>query len=135
MADEKLFDLEVITPDRVFCREKAELVEMNTKEGRIGVYKKHVPTTCILSPGLLTIHLGGGEKKTAALHGGFAEILKDKVTVLAEAAEWPDEIDVERARKAKERAEKRIQNHTESVDVARAEMALRRALARIKAAK
>ena len=87
MADEKLFDLEVITPDRVFCREKAEMVEMNTKEGRIGVYKKHVPTTCILSPGLLTIHLGGGEKKTAALHGGFVEILKDKVTVLAAAAE------------------------------------------------
>ena len=135
MAEEKVFDLDVITPDRVFCREKAVMVEMNTKEGQLGIYKEHVPTTCILSPGVLTIHLGGGETKKAALHGGFAEIMKDKVTVLAEAAEWPDEIDVNRAEAAKERAESRIQGHAENVDIARAEMALRRALTRLKAVK
>ncbi|QNM04670.1 ATP synthase F1 subunit epsilon [Qiania dongpingensis] len=135
MADEKLFDLRVITPDRVFYEDKVEMVEMNTKEGAIGVYKKHVPTTCILSPGILIIHRPGGEKKKAALHGGFAEILKDKVTVLAEAAEWPEEIDLERAKKAKERAEERIQSQGGEMDVIRAEMALRRALARINAAK
>lgn len=135
MADEKLFGLQVITPDRVFYEDQVEMVEMNTKEGEIGIYKKHVPTTCILSPGILTIHLPGGEKKQAALHGGFAEILKDKVTVLAEAAEWPQEINVERAKQAKERAEKRLQNKTADLDVMRAEMSLRRALTRIKAAK
>ena len=117
MAEEKVFDLEVITPDRVFCREKAVMVEMNTKEGQLGIYKEHVPTTCILSPGVLTIHLGGGETKKAALHGGFAEI------------------DVNRAEAAKERAESRIQGHAENVDIARAEMALRRALTRLKVVK
>ena len=61
--------------------------------------------------------------------------MKDKVTVLAEAAEWPDEIDVNRAEAAKERAESRIQGHAENVDIARAEMALRRALTRLKAVK
>ena len=135
MASEKTFELQVITPDRVFYKGDVEMVEMNTREGAIGVYKKHVPTTCILNPGILTIHLPDGEKRKAALHGGFAEILKDRITVLAEAAEWPEEIDVDRAEQAKERAEKRIQAHQEGVDVTRAEMALRRALTRIKAAK
>ena len=62
------------------------------------------------------------------MHSGFAEILQDKVTFLAEIAEWPDEIDVARAEAAKERAEKRLASHQEEVDVKRAEYALRRAL-------
>lgn len=108
MASEKSFELRIITPDRVFYEGNAEMVEMDTKEGAIGVYKSHVPTTCILRPGLLTVHLEGGEDKKAALHGGFVEILKESVTVLAEAAEWPQEIDLERAKQAKERAEARL---------------------------
>ena len=135
MASEKSFELQIITPDRVFYKGDVEMVEMDTKEGAIGVYKKHVPTTCILRPGILTIHQDGDMDITAALHGGFAEILKDRVTVLAEAAEWPQEIDVERAKKAKERAEARLQAHDEDLDATRAEMALRRAIARIKAVK
>ncbi|MCI8506115.1 MAG: ATP synthase F1 subunit epsilon [Lachnospiraceae bacterium] len=135
MASEKSFELQIITPDRVFYEGSAEMVEMDTKEGAIGVYKSHVPTTCILRPGILTIHMEGGEEKQAALHGGFVEILKDSVTVLAEAAEWPGEIDVERAKQAKERAEARLQAHNEDLDATRAEMALRRAITRIKAVK
>lgn len=135
MASEKSFELRIITPDRVFYEGNAEMVEMDTKEGAIGVYKSHVPTTCILRPGILKIHMEGNEEKRAALHGGFAEILKESVTVLAEAAEWPQEIDVERAEQARERAEARLQAHNEELDALRAEMALRRAITRIKAAK
>lgn len=135
MASEKSFELRIITPDRVFYEGSAEMVEMDTKEGAIGVYKSHVPTTCILRPGILTIHMENGDQKQAALHGGFVEILKESVTVLAEAAEWPQEIDVERAKQAKERAEARLQAPAADMDTLRAEMALRRAVTRIRAAK
>ena len=131
MAEEKMFRLKIITPDRIFYEGEADMVEMSTSNGDVGIYKNHVPTTFILIPGVLNIHQDG-EMRQAALHSGFAEILLDQVTVLAEAAEWPDEIDVERARRAKERAEERIQSHAGDVDVARAQLALRRSLVRMK---
>ena len=66
----------------------------------IGVYRDHIPLTTVLEPGLVTIH-HGDEEQVAAVHAGFAEILGDKVTLLAELAEWPEEIDLERAEAAK----------------------------------
>ena len=84
----------------------------------------------MLAPGVVSIH-NGGETKIAAVHAGFAEILGDKVTLLAEIAEWPDEIDLGRAEAAKERAEERIRSHAAEVDIKRAEFALRKALIRI----
>jgi F-type H+-transporting ATPase subunit epsilon len=86
--------------------------------------------TTVLAPGIVTIH-NGEEEKRAAVHAGFAEILGDKVTLLAELAEWPDEIDVPRAEAAKGRAEQRLAEHSEDLDVMRAELALRKALIRI----
>ncbi|MBP5471989.1 MAG: F0F1 ATP synthase subunit epsilon, partial [Lachnospiraceae bacterium] len=77
----------------------------------------------------------GDEIKTAALHGGFAEILPDSFNVLAEAVEWPDEIDEERAKAAMERAKKRLESKTDDVDMSREEMALQRAITRINALK
>jgi F-type H+-transporting ATPase subunit epsilon len=71
----------------------------------------------------------------AAVHSGFAEILPDKVTLLAEIAEWPDEIDKGRAEAAMKRAEERLANKTEAIDVKRAEFALRKALVRLDIAK
>lgn len=131
MAEGKMFQLKILTPDRVFYEGEAEMVEMSTSDGDVGIYKEHVPTTFIVIPGILTIHQAG-EEREAALHSGFAEVLQDQVVVLAEAAEWPDEIDVERARRAKERAEERLQSHASDVDVARAQLALRRSLVRMK---
>ena len=128
MAD--TFALKVVTPERVFFEGDAEMLEFNTTEGEIGIYRDHVPMTVIISPGVLTISLPEGEKK-AALHSGFVEILQDKVTVLAELIEWPDEIDVERAESAGQRARERIANRSDDVDIDRAEAALKRALARI----
>lgn len=130
MADNQLFTLKIITPDRVFYEGEASMVEFNTTEGEIGVYKMHVPTTVIVSPGVLTITEAEGQKR-AALHAGFVEILPEKVTILAEIIEWPEEIDLDRADRAKERAEERLRSKTPETDILRAETALQRALARI----
>ena len=79
-------------------------------------------------------HLLNDGIKKAAVHGGIVEVLKDKVTILAEIAEWPDEIDVNRANEAKIRAERRLASKDSNLDVSRAEMALKRSLARLGAA-
>lgn len=134
MAEGRNFDLEIITPDRVFYQGQASMIEFNTTEGEIGVYKDHIPLTVIIKPGVLTI-TSEEDKKTAALHSGFATIMQDKVTILAEVIEWGDEIDVARAEAARQRAEERLKSNQETIDRARAEAALLRALARIKTIK
>ncbi len=126
----KLFEVEIITPDRVFYKGVADMLEFNTTDGEIGVYKDHIPLTTVLEPGVVVVHKDG-EQKVAAVHAGFAEILGEKVTLLAELAEWPDEIDVNRAEAARERAEERIKTKVENLDLKRAEYALHKALIRI----
>ena len=79
---DKKFDVEIITPDRVFFKGEADMLEFNTSCGEIGVFKDHIPLTTVLEPGLVTIHRDG-EQQVAAVHAGFAEILGDKVTLLA----------------------------------------------------
>lgn len=128
MAD--TMKLLVNTPERVFYNDDVTFVELCTSEGEIGVYPNHVPLTAVLVPCVLKIHKDG-EVKKAAVHGGIVEILKDRVTVLAEIAEWPDEIDVNRANEAKVRAERRLAAKEGNLDVHRAELALRRSLARL----
>lgn len=130
MAENKTFMLTVILPDRVFYEGNCEMLELNTTEGEIGIYPEHVSTTCILAPGVMNIHESDGIKK-AALHTGFMEILRDRVTILAEAAEWPGEIDIKRAEAARQRAEERLSRKDANLDVMRAELALRKAIARI----
>lgn len=130
MAGTQEFQLRIITPDRVFYEGKAEMVEFNTTEGEIGILPGHIPLTVIVKPGVLCIHEEEGERE-AALHSGFAEILQDRVTILAEIIEWPEEIDENRAESALRRAEERLRSKAPETDVARAELALRRAMARI----
>lgn len=131
MADEsRNFQVEIITPERVFYTGEATMIEFTSVEGDMGVYKNHIPLTTVLAPGIVTITEEGGQKK-AAVHSGFAQILGDKVTLLAEIAEWPDEIDWDRAEAAKRRAEERLAAKSENIDMVRAELALRRALVRI----
>ena len=134
MADKNTFLLRIITPDRVFYENRAEMVEFNTTEGEIGVLPGHIPLTVIIKPGVLNITESDGEKE-AALHAGFAEILPDKVTILAEIVEWPDEIDGARAEAARIRAEERLHNKTSETDLKKAEFALQRAIARIEVLK
>ena len=134
MADKNTFLLRIITPERIFYEGRAEMVEFNTTEGEIGVLPGHVPLTVILKPGILSIYEPEGEKN-AALHSGFAEILQEQVTILAEVVEWPNEIDHDRAVAAKARAEERLRDRTSETDIARAETALQRAVARIEVLK
>lgn len=130
MAEENKFKVEIITPDRVFFTGEADMIEFNTGDGQIGVYKNHIPLTTVLEPGVVVIH-NDDQQKVAAVHAGFAEILGEKVTILAELAEWPDEIDINRAEAAKQRAEDRIAAKSETLDLKRAEYALHKALTRI----
>jgi len=126
----KTFNLQIISPVRVFFDGEAVMAEMKTTEGEIGVLAGHIPLTAILTPGILRIKQLDGEKE-AALHDGFVKITKDKVVILAESCEWPDEIDINRAEEAKLRAERRLKSGERSVDMIRAELALKKALTRI----
>ncbi|MDD6339450.1 MAG: ATP synthase F1 subunit epsilon [Butyrivibrio sp.] len=129
MADKK-FELEVMCPDRTFFKGEADMVELCTVEGEIGVYPGHIPLAAVLTPGIMTIH-NDGEVKKAALHSGFVKISQDSIMVLAEIAEWPDEIDINRANEAKLRAERRLDGSKSGIDIQRAEAALKRSLTRI----
>ena len=124
------FKLQVIAPDRVFLEEDADMVELTTTEGEIGVLKDHIPLTAIVAPGILRIKKDG-QQKEAALLEGFVEILPDKVVILAESCEWPEEIDINRANEAKIRAERRLKSADAEMNEARAELALRRSLVRL----
>lgn len=134
MADKNSFLLRIITPDRVFYENRVDMVEFNTTEGEIGVLPGHIPMTVIIKPGVLNIGEPEQEKQ-AALHAGFAEILPEGVTILAEVIEWPGEIDEARAVAAKERAQERLQERSLDTDIVRAETALQRAIARIQVLK
>lgn len=126
------FKLTIVTPDREFFNEEAEMVEFNTTEGEIGIYAGHAPLTVIVKPGILTV-TQGETVRNAALHAGFAQILPNEVTILAEIIEWPEEIDEKRAEAAKHRAEERLAQHAQNIDLDRAQVALMRAVARINA--
>lgn len=128
----ELFQVKIVTPDRVLYEGQATMLEMNSGDGEIGVYAKHIPLTTTIEPGIVTIH-EENDIKLAAVHSGFVVIMPDEVTLMAEVAEWPDEIDVERAKAAEERAKKRLTDNSGDIDMVRAELALRRALVRIEA--
>lgn len=134
MDDNKTFKLKIITPERAFYENDAFMLEMDTAEGEVGIYKGHIPMTLVLKPGIVTIH-ESNEVKKAAVHGGFAEILPDSVTLLAEIAEWPEEIDYNRAEEARIRAERRLSSKDPSINLTKAQIALKKALIREELAK
>lgn len=133
MADNK-FELKIIEPDGFFFEGEAEFLEFTSVEGEMGVYANHIPLTTILEPCVVRIY-SGEEVKKAAVLGGFVEIQKTRITVLAEDAQWPEEIDVTRAEAAKKRAEERLHKKEANLDAVRAEAALKRAMARINTTK
>ena len=129
----RLFQLKVISPDRIFFDGEADMIEVRTTEGDMGILKGHIPLTAIISPGMLKI-MNGKDEKVAALLSGFVEVLGDSVTILAESCEWPEEIDIHRAQEAKLRAERRLKGSEGKINETRAEMALRRSLIRLEIA-
>jgi F-type H+-transporting ATPase subunit epsilon len=128
MAD--TFQLEIVTPEKKVVETTAEEIQIPGKNGYLGVLPGHAPLITELAVGEITFRENSTEQRLAVAWG-FAEVLPDKVTILAETAERPDEIDVDRARKAKERAEQRLASGDTAVDVKRALDALHRAESRL----
>lgn len=122
--------LRIITPDRTFFDDMAELVIMRTSTGDVGIMPGHIPLTTTLACGVVIISNDDKEYK-ATLMGGFAEVLPSQITIVSDAAEWPQEIDKDRAESAKKRAEDRISSQQPEIDVHRAELALRKSLVRL----
>jgi F-type H+-transporting ATPase subunit epsilon len=127
------FKLEIVTPEKKVVETAAAEVQIPGKDGYLGVLPGHAPLITELAVGEITYRAGGAEEHLAVAWG-FAEVLPDKVTVLAETAERPSEIDVERARKSKERAEQRLSSGDANVDVERCLDALHRAETRLEVA-
>ncbi|MDL2248254.1 ATP synthase F1 subunit epsilon [Tyzzerella sp. OttesenSCG-928-J15] len=121
--------LRIITPARQLFDKDVDMVSFKSTEGEIGILPGHSPLTCVLSYSVMRIK-EGSDTLYASVMSGFAEITGETVTILSDAAEWPDEIDIDRAQAAKERAA-RIIEKGDSIDVERAKLALRRAAVRI----
>src|ERR1700728_4350831 len=131
MAD--TFKLEIVTPEKKVVDTAAEEVQIPGKDGYLGVLPGHAPLITELAVGEIT-YCENAQELRLAVAWGFAEVLPDKVTILAESAERPSEIDVERARTAKERAEQRFVSGNTEVDVERPLGPLHRAESRLEVA-
>ncbi|MDX8047624.1 F0F1 ATP synthase subunit epsilon [Gracilibacillus sp. S3-1-1] len=119
----------VVTPDGPVLEDSFEMVSCKAESGELGVLPGHIPLVAPLS--ISAVRLKGENPRRIAVSGGFLEVRPDKVTILAQSAERPEDIDLERARAAKERAERRLQAKQDEIDFRRAELALKRALNRI----
>ena len=128
--------LEVVTPVRVVLEKDVDSVVAPGSEGEFGVLPGHVSFLSGIVPGELR-YTAGSEKEVLSVTAGFAEVFKNKVSILVDAAERAPEIDAERAKKAMERAKERLSRDRsdKEIDFARAETALRRAVARLKVVK
>ena len=131
MAD--TFQLEIVTPEKMVVKDVAEECQIPGKNGYLGILPGHAPLITELAVGEIT-YKNQGYTHHLAVAWGFAEVLPDKVTVLAETAERAEEIDLRRAEEAKQRAEERLKSGNTEVDYDRAENALQRAATRIQVA-
>lgn len=124
------FQLEIVTPEKMVVRDAAEEMQIPGKKGYLGILPGHAPLITELAVGEIT-YRAGGYTHHLAVAWGFAEVLPDKVTVLAETAERAEEIDVRRAQEAKQRAEERLKSASPETDFIRAAIALQRAETRL----
>lgn len=131
MADKVL--LEIVTPEKKVLSESVDIVVAPGELGEFGVLPGHIPFLCKLKIGELRYRIGGTARHIAIM-GGYAEVLNNTVTILATAAEPSMEIDVVRAKAARERAERRIADSKDKMEFARAQAALQRAMARLRVA-
>lgn len=127
--------LQIISPYKIIFDGECTMLEYNTTEGYVGVLPGHIAMTQIVAPGKLAVYEDGKEKPMyAALISGIVKIMPDLVTVLAEIIDLKENIDVDRAKEAKARAEKRLADKIDDLDVARAERAIKRANVRLEVA-
>ena len=102
------FDIEILQPERIFLKDKVEMIVITAIDGEIGIMAYHEPIVIPIGIGKLRIKKNG-QWKEAAIAGGILEVQNNNVTILSDAVEWPDEIDKQRALAAKERAERVLQ--------------------------
>ena len=125
---------DIVTAERlVFSDEGVDEVTAPGSEGELTVLPMHAPLLTMIKPGLMRL-VKGGEEVDMAITGGFLEVRDNRVTILADAAERAEEIDVVRAEEARRRAERRLEERVSEEDLARAAAALQRALLRLKVA-
>lgn len=124
------YRLRIITPERVFYDGEINRIVLKGAEGDMAILANHTPLMTTLALSELTIFPDPKTTRKATLLGGFAKIETDNVVILADAAEWPEEIDVLRAEEAKKRAEEKLKQSDQ--DLIRAQAALRRAIVRLK---
>jgi F-type H+-transporting ATPase subunit epsilon len=127
------FQLEIVTPEKLVVKEAVGEAQIPGLDGYLGILPGHAPLITELGVGIIT-YRAGGTSKTLSVAWGFAEVLQDKVTILAETVERPDEIDVARAQQAKERAEQLLKSNDPELDYDRAQDDLKRAETRLKVA-
>ncbi|MEG0013472.1 MAG: ATP synthase F1 subunit epsilon [Cellulosilyticaceae bacterium] len=130
MAKNKI-NLQIITPTRLVLDEMVDSAVLRTTEGDMGILYDHEPVVTLLSYGVLKYKIDGNANE-ATVMGGFAEITKDRVTILTDASELAEEIDAQRAKEAKERAESYLGK--DQYNALRVEIALKKSLVRIKLA-
>ncbi len=128
----KSFHLEIVTPDRALLSEEVVSIIAPGVEGYLGVLANHAPLVTELSVGVLRIRYPDDTEENVAVSGGFMEVANNRVLVLADAAERPQDIDIQRAKEALIRARRRLQDPT--MDRERARAALERAINRLRAA-
>jgi F-type H+-transporting ATPase subunit epsilon len=124
------FHLEIVTPEKMIVRDDAEEMQIPGKGGYLGILPGHAPLISELSAGELS-YRNGGQTHRYAVIWGFAEVLPDKVTILAEAAERPEDIDVNRAQVQKQRAQEHLKTGKSEDDFTRAEEELKAAETRL----
>lgn len=123
--------LEIVTPERIVYEKDVNMVVARGVDGDLGIMPHHIPLVTPLKIAPVKAKIGNNDEYIA-VHGGFMEVRKDKVVILAESAELGSDIDVHRAQQAKERAQDRLNHKQTEVDYKRAESALQRALTRIR---
>lgn len=131
---EKSFKLEIVTPDKKFYVDEVEMVVVNTKRGKMGILKNHEQMFFAVTAGSIKIRKNDVDK-IAFVSEGFMEVRNNFVTLMVDAAEWPEEIDVNRAIRAKERAEENLKRELAEKEYIKSKAALLRAVERIKVTK
>jgi F-type H+-transporting ATPase subunit epsilon len=126
----KTIHVSVVTPDGPVYESEVEMVSTRAQSGELGILHGHIPMVAPLQIGAVRLKKASSTE-LVAVSGGFLEVRPDKVTILAQAAETAEEIDVARAEEAKKRAEMRLDSKQDDVDVKRAEIALKRAINRL----
>jgi F-type H+-transporting ATPase subunit epsilon len=128
------FDVRILTAEKTALEAQVVYLQAPGSEGFLGILAHHAPLITLLKPGPLTLSYPSGRREVFAVSGGFLEVSQNRVIVLADAIERADEIDVTRAGAARDRAQRRLAARERDLDALRAELALRRAINRIRVA-